>query len=93
MKFKVTKEELIRLMRALEIGDIITDKDRTLEGEAVEEHKIKSNGGCNSCDAQPKPIEEIMFAFDAKKDFDAIMILKDKLNELVRAFNITNNTK
>jgi len=32
---------------------------------------------------KPKKIEPIMFAFDAKKDFDAIMILKDKINEII----------
>ena len=88
--FKVTKEELRKVYnnQPEEFDDTIT-----LEGEPVKEETGVRFGcprhGKEECDCSPhtQSIEEILFVFDAKKDFDAIMILKDKLNELIRAYN------
>ena len=101
-RFKVTKEEFARVFDNINVKSKATHL--TLEGEAVEELKkkckgaLKRNPNCSGCNKPQPKIEEIKVWIDDVSEEGApegklFKAMRDKLNELVRAFNITNNTK
>ena len=92
MKFKVKKEELERNYLSCSgcktLGCVIKDEIE-LEGEPV--IKYYSHNCEKTCNKErPKKIEKIMFAFDGKNDFNAIITLRDKINEIIKHINEVN---